>query len=583
MPMHERIIPYLERAGLYHLARLNSQWFWLDEPLVSAFVERWRPETHTFHMPFGECTVTLQDVAFQLGLPVDGEAVSGCLGFHERFRVLPPDASEETVRIYARAYIMMLLSTQLFGDKSANWVHIRWLPFAANLDGMGRYSWGSAALAWLYRCMCRVANRNVTNLAGPLQLLQSWIFWRFPSLRPAGFEVFSFLLASSALDVLAVVHPEILTDEHSRMWRAVTALIYFAVIEWHQVDRVVPQLGGVQHIPEDALNVDWLHAKDGRGGDRWFPHYYQKWHEHWENRLDAVISIERVADPGPSADYLDWWYGEAQRFLSPGAAFADPRGTQIPPEAYQRGSSQVPRRSQLPDMPDNRRVERHRRVGTRDTGREWRWLHDAMQEDDAGGDARAEVDHRVRRANARRGRTPDDTQHAGGVSGTAATEAGGDTFTSRAYSQMPEFTPTMTMDLDDQLVSPRFYADFAELIGNDAGTSNVQFGGQSYQQQMPDVQMETGAYQPHMTEMHSQPHDYQGQYGVDLNVPAGSPLDTWFTMGGTPQSAFGLDPPRDDVGQEAARPTRVRRPARCGTGSHLLGDFHDVARDDRDG
>ncbi|RYR35166.1 hypothetical protein Ahy_A10g050301 isoform H [Arachis hypogaea] len=156
MPMHDRIIPYLERAGLYHLARLNSHWFWLDEPLVSAFVERWRPETHTFHMPFGECTVTLQDVASQLRLPVDGEAVSGCLGFHERFSVLPPDANEETVRIYARAYIMMLLSTQLFGDKSANRVHIRWLPFVANLDEMGRYSWGSVALAWLYRCMCRV-------------------------------------------------------------------------------------------------------------------------------------------------------------------------------------------------------------------------------------------------------------------------------------------------------------------------------------------------------------------------------------------------------------------------------------------
>ncbi|RYR64274.1 hypothetical protein Ahy_A03g010406 isoform B [Arachis hypogaea] len=160
-------------------------------------------------MPFGECTVTLQGVAFQLGLPVDGEAVSGCLGefekymeggrpawFHERFRMLPPDATEETVRIYTRAYIMMLLSTQLFGDKSANRVHIRWLPFVANLNDMGRYSWGSAALAWLYRCMCRVANRNVTNLAGPLQLLQSWIFWRFPSLRLSGFEVFSFPLAS---------------------------------------------------------------------------------------------------------------------------------------------------------------------------------------------------------------------------------------------------------------------------------------------------------------------------------------------------------------------------------------------------
>ncbi|XP_057756329.1 serine/threonine-protein phosphatase 7 long form homolog [Arachis stenosperma] len=159
MPLHDRIILYLERAGLYHLARLNAHWFWLDEPLVSAFIERWWPETHTFHMPFRECTITLQDVAYQLGLPVDGQAVSG---------VLPADASEETMHIYARAYIMMHLSTQLFMDKSANRVHLRWLPFVARLDDMDSYSWGAAVLAWLYRCMCRVANRNVTNLAGPL-------------------------------------------------------------------------------------------------------------------------------------------------------------------------------------------------------------------------------------------------------------------------------------------------------------------------------------------------------------------------------------------------------------------------------
>ncbi|RYR43063.1 hypothetical protein Ahy_A08g039493 [Arachis hypogaea] len=85
--------------------------------------------------------------------------------FHERFRVLSADVSEETVCIYARAYIMMLLSTQLFGDKSGNWVHIRWLPFVVRLVDMGSFSWGSAALAWLYRCMCRMANRNVTNFA----------------------------------------------------------------------------------------------------------------------------------------------------------------------------------------------------------------------------------------------------------------------------------------------------------------------------------------------------------------------------------------------------------------------------------
>ncbi|XP_072084345.1 protein MAIN-LIKE 1-like [Arachis hypogaea] len=118
------------------------------------------------HMPFEECTITLHDVAYQLGLPIDGKAISGCLTDFEK--VLPADATEDTICIYARVYIMMLLSTQLFGDKSANRVHIRWLSFMARLDEMGTYSWGSAALAWLYRCMCRVANKNATNLAGLL-------------------------------------------------------------------------------------------------------------------------------------------------------------------------------------------------------------------------------------------------------------------------------------------------------------------------------------------------------------------------------------------------------------------------------
>ncbi|RYR39421.1 hypothetical protein Ahy_A09g044953 [Arachis hypogaea] len=87
--------------------------------------------------------------------------------FHECFRVLPADASEETVRIYVRAYIMMLLSIQLFMDKSGNRVHLRWLPFVVRLDDIGSYTQGTAALAWLNRCMCRMANRNVTNLAEP--------------------------------------------------------------------------------------------------------------------------------------------------------------------------------------------------------------------------------------------------------------------------------------------------------------------------------------------------------------------------------------------------------------------------------
>ncbi|RYQ90065.1 hypothetical protein Ahy_B09g096354 isoform H [Arachis hypogaea] len=198
MVLDDRYVPYLQMAGLYHLARLNNRWFRLDEALVSAFVERWRPETHTFHMPFGECTwVWFEELLGVVPPPsqVQKYAVN-CSWFQETFGECPEGADEDTVRRYARAYIMMLLGTQLFADKSGNRVHIRWLPFVARLEEMGTYIWGSAALAWLYRCMCRVANRNVIKLAGPLQLLQSWIFWRFPRFRPAGFETFSWPLAS---------------------------------------------------------------------------------------------------------------------------------------------------------------------------------------------------------------------------------------------------------------------------------------------------------------------------------------------------------------------------------------------------
>jgi hypothetical protein len=47
----------------------------LDRSLLAALADRWRPETHTFHLPCGEMAPTLQDVSYLLGLPIAGEAV----------------------------------------------------------------------------------------------------------------------------------------------------------------------------------------------------------------------------------------------------------------------------------------------------------------------------------------------------------------------------------------------------------------------------------------------------------------------------------------------------------------------------
>ena len=49
----------------------------MDWTLITALVERWRQETHIFHLPHGEMTFTLQDVEVMLGLPVDGEVLVG--------------------------------------------------------------------------------------------------------------------------------------------------------------------------------------------------------------------------------------------------------------------------------------------------------------------------------------------------------------------------------------------------------------------------------------------------------------------------------------------------------------------------
>ena len=66
---------YIDVAGFTGLFKVLDME--VDHALIMALVERWRSETHTFHLPHGEIGITLQDIEVMLGISVDGLLVTG--------------------------------------------------------------------------------------------------------------------------------------------------------------------------------------------------------------------------------------------------------------------------------------------------------------------------------------------------------------------------------------------------------------------------------------------------------------------------------------------------------------------------
>ena len=154
----DRVVDIIKALGLEELLRTPGRE--IDHGLITALVGRWRPETHTFHMPHGKVTITLQDVEVLLGLLVDGDVITGSmqkvwanvcqefLGFQlinqehkqltgQRILIkwllkqvvdpLPPNAKEDQLHKYARYYILALLGDTIFMDKSGDKVHLMWV------------------------------------------------------------------------------------------------------------------------------------------------------------------------------------------------------------------------------------------------------------------------------------------------------------------------------------------------------------------------------------------------------------------------------------------------------------------------
>lgn len=182
----------------------------LDRTLISAFIERWYPETNTFHLPCGEMTITPRDVTHILGLPMVGNSIKGgnrlsmergiilmdtCLGIKasefkkiykekdgfivsmkwlkETFRgSVTNKSSDEAIARAVRAYLLYVFGSIIFPNKSGNRIPISYLENFIDLNTVNQINWGSGLLTYLYKQMGDASHVKCAKIGGYLTLLQ---------------------------------------------------------------------------------------------------------------------------------------------------------------------------------------------------------------------------------------------------------------------------------------------------------------------------------------------------------------------------------------------------------------------------
>lgn len=406
LKFHERYRPYLRDAGFLGLSQICQKMPQLDKALITALVERWRPETHSFHLASGEMTVTLQDVAMLFALPIDGRPVCSktdhdygqmvldCLGHDPRgpsmpgksflhykwlkkhFYELPEGADDQTVQRHVRAYILSLLCGVLFPDGTGR-MSLIYLPLIADLSRVGTYSWGSAALAFLYRALCSVASsHNIKNIGGSLLLLQLWSWEhshvgrplvRSPpfmetdipqDLPPIGFRwVGARTQSENATRCLKQYRDELnlqeadqlkwepymliessslppLCTKDADLWITQAPLINFPIVEMYLPERVMRQFGLRQCIPPPFRpTLQALHRISRRGRER--ENWEETHHEYiqeWEARRQRIFREAEQYDLSSYEEYLQWYSGATRRYLVPSTSDDAEAGILSPPD-----------------------------------------------------------------------------------------------------------------------------------------------------------------------------------------------------------------------------------------------------------
>ncbi|KAL9247562.1 hypothetical protein vseg_020980 [Gypsophila vaccaria] len=365
-------IELIERAGFGYLRFIPG--ISLDNPLISALVERWRKETNTFHLTVGEMTITLEDVAYLLGLAIDGEPVIGVtyttcdyvceklLGrapdhgytsggmvklswLKDRFSRCPDGASLEDVKRHTRAYLLYLVGSTIFSTTTGNKVPVMYLPLFEDFDQSGKYAWGAAALGFLYRALGNASLRSQSTVSGSLTLLQCWSYFHLNIGRPklsqnSLYDNFPLVLRwkskqscpttnrdltfyRKALDTLKPtdvdwfpyqhVDPMVIPDDIASsliLGRSKTMLICFDKAERHFPDRCLRQYG-MRHQPIPEPVERWERKSRGVDGGVDLSGKMEAELNEWAERHLHIVQKVEVDDN----KYMHWYLRITRRFV----------------------------------------------------------------------------------------------------------------------------------------------------------------------------------------------------------------------------------------------------------------------------
>ncbi|KAL4305923.1 hypothetical protein AHAS_Ahas16G0126800 [Arachis hypogaea] len=337
--LNEVVVATLALTGFQHVSRVGEMRG--HSALLSALVERWRPETHTFHLPVGEVTVTLEDVSYILGFPVNGELVTGRSDSSHQFLVenciacfgWEPGPDDHVLGKVNIAWVRRCRDTEPCDTQES---------LERDFHRISGYSWGAASLAHLYRSLCRASRYNCKEMDGPLMPLFVWAWERMPFLAPIPRDQLGNIGVPLArrwshwrrhtryirrpiahfrrgLDDMGVDdfiwRPYMgvgISDglaPHMIMCSTQSPLVSFECIEWHATDRVRRQFGMQQLPPGPMFNLGRDHCKRLTGAQNHdWGQIYSQWVNRWTfDRYNTLQLGEEIIDFHPLPVYYDWY------------------------------------------------------------------------------------------------------------------------------------------------------------------------------------------------------------------------------------------------------------------------------------